>query len=82
MSCKGEPYRALHSALLCNGPLPKSAWWRFVTVFGADMLSETEHCIATRQNKRVAPSVVSACFKKLNVFCLLLLLFLDEVHCA
>ena len=29
----------------------KSALWRFVTVFGDDLLSETERCIATRQNK-------------------------------
>ena len=71
----------LRSASLCNGMLPKSALWRFVTVFGADSLSETERCIATRQNKMAAPDVVSARFKKLNIF-LLLFLFLDEVHCA
>ena len=39
-----------------------------ITVFGADPLSETERCIATRQNKMAAPDVVSARFKKLNVF--------------
>ena len=48
--------------------LPKSALWHFVTVFGAASLSETERCIATRQNKMAAPDVVSAHFKKLNVF--------------
>ena len=69
--------RALQSASLCNGTLPKSALWRFVT----DSLSETECCIATRQNKMAAPGVVSVRFKKCNVL-LLLLLFLDEVHCA
>ena len=31
-------------------------------------MSETERCIATRQNKMAAPDVVSARFKKLNVF--------------
>ena len=52
-------------------------------MFGADSLSETERCIATRLNKMAAPDVVGACVKKLNVFFLLLLfLFLDEVHCA
>ena len=40
----------------------------FVTVFGADSLSETERCIASRQNQRAAPDVVNARFKKLNVF--------------
>ena len=59
--------RALQSASLCNGTLPKSAFWRFVTVFGADSLSETDRYIATRQNKMAAPDVVSAHFKKLNV---------------
>ena len=37
-------------------------------MFGADSLSETERCIASRQNQRAAPDVVSARFKKLNVF--------------
>ena len=37
-------------------------------MFGADSLSETERCIATRQNKMAAPDVVSGRFKKLNVF--------------
>ena len=41
---------------------------RFVAVFGADSLSETERCIATRQNKMAAPDVVCAPFKKLNIF--------------
>ena len=63
MSCI---WRALQSASLCNGTLPKL--WRFVSVFGADSLSETERCIATSQNKMAAPNVVSARFKKLNVF--------------
>ena len=69
--------RALQSASLRNGTLPKSALWRFVTVFGADSLSETERCIATRQNKMAAPDVVSARFKKLNAFffCLFVLFF-------
>ena len=59
---------ALQSASLCNGTLQKiSALWRFVTVFEADSLSETERCIATRQNKMAAPNVISARFKKLNV---------------
>ena len=31
-------------------------------MFGTDSLSETESCIATRQNKVVAPEVVSALF--------------------
>ena len=31
-------------------------------MFGADSLSETERCIATRQNKMAAPNVVSARF--------------------
>ena len=48
---------ALQSALLCNNTLPKSA---FVTVFGPDSLSETERCIATRQNKMAAPDIVRA----------------------
>ena len=48
--------------------LSKSALWHFVTIFGADSLSETERCIATRQNKMAAPDVVSARFRKLNVF--------------
>ena len=60
--------RALQSASLCNGTLPKSALWHFVTVFGADSLSETERCIVTRQNEMAAPEVVSARFKNLNVF--------------
>ena len=50
-----------------------------VTVFQADSLSETDHCIATRQYKMMAPDVVSAHFKKLNVvgfFCPWM------VHCA
>ena len=37
-------------------------------MYGADSLSEMECCIATRQNKMAAPDVVSARFKKLNVF--------------
>ena len=37
-------------------------------MFGADSLSETERCIATRQNKMAASDVVSGRFKKLNVF--------------
>ena len=49
--------------------LPKSASWRFVTLFGADSLSETDRCIATRQNKMAASDIGSARFKKLNVFC-------------
>ena len=68
----------LCSALLCNGMLPESAWWHFVTVFGADLLSETDHCIATRQNKMAAPDVVSARFKKLNVF---LFFFCPRMKC-
>ena len=44
-------------------------------MFGADSLSETECCIATRQNKMAAPDVVSALFKKLNVVFFFLLLF-------
>ena len=59
----------------------KSASWRFVTVFGADSLSEIERCIATRQNKLAAPDTDSARFKKLNVFCFIFL-FLDQVDCA
>ena len=43
-------------------------------MFGADSLSETECCIATRQNKMVAPDVVSARFKKLNVFVVVVVL--------
>ena len=61
-------YRALHSASLCNGTLPKSALWRFVTVFGTDSLSETERCIATRQNKMATPDVVTSGFKKLHFY--------------
>ena len=38
----------------------KSASWRFVTVFGADSLSKTDRCVATRQNKMAAPDVVGA----------------------
>ena len=43
---------------------------RFVALrnCGADSLSETERCIATRQNKMAAPDVVGARFKKINVF--------------
>ena len=37
-------------------------------MFGADSLSKTERCIATRQYKMSAPDIVSARFKKLNVF--------------
>ena len=40
-------------------------------------LSETERCIATRQNKMEAPDEVGARFKKLNVF-LVFLVFLDQ----
>ena len=43
-------------------------------MFGADSLSETERCIATRQNKMAAPDVVSARFKKLNVFVVVVVL--------
>ena len=50
-------------------------------LFGADSLSETERCIAARQNQMTAPNIVSAHFKKINVF-LLLVFFLDEVHYA
>ena len=39
-----------------------------------DSLSETDRCIATRQNKMAAPDVVSARFKKLNV-CFFFLFF-------
>ena len=60
--------RALRCTSLCNSTLPKSASRRFVTVFGADSLSETVRCIATRQNKMAAPDVVSARLKKLSVF--------------
>ena len=60
--------RALQSTSLRNGTLPKSALWHFVTVFGADSLSETECCTATRQNKMAGPNIVCARFKKLNVF--------------
>ena len=79
--------RALQSASLCNGTLPKSALWRFVTVLGADSLSETERCIATRQNIMAASDVVSARVKKLLLLfffccCFFLLLFLDEAHWA
>ena len=66
MSCI---WRVLQSASLCKGTLQKSALWRFLTVFGADSLSETERCIATRQNKMAAPDMVSARFKKLNFCC-------------
>ena len=37
-------------------------------MFGVDSPSKKECCIATRQNKMAAPDVVSARFKKLNVF--------------
>ena len=40
---------------------------RFVTVCGADSPSETDRCIATRQNKMAVPDVVGVRFKKLNV---------------
>ena len=56
-------YRALHSGLLCNGMLPKSASWCLVTVFGVDSLSETECSIAARQNKMAVPDIVSTRFK-------------------
>ena len=42
-------------------------------MFGADSLSETERCIATRQNKMATPDVVSDRFKKLNVFVVVVL---------
>ena len=58
--------------------LPKSALWHFVTKFGADSLSETERCIATRQNKMAAPDVVSARFRKLNVFFFVVVLVLGR----
>ena len=72
-------WRALQSASLCNGTLPKSALRCFVIVFEADSLSERERCIATRQNKMAAPDVVSARFKKLNVFFFLLFFFVVVV---
>ena len=69
-------YRALHSGLLCNGMLPKSASWCLVTVFGVDSLSETECSIAARQNKMAVPDIVSTRFKWVFFVCFFLLLFL------
>ena len=63
MSCIRRALQNASCASLCNGMLPKSALWRFVTVFGADSLSETERCIAIRQNKMAEADVVSARFK-------------------
>ena len=60
MSCiRWVEYRALRYAMVRY----QKASWRFETVFGADSLSETERCIATRQNKMAAPDEVSARFK-------------------
>ena len=56
-----EHFLALRYAAVCYQK-------HFVTVFGADLLSETECCIATRQNKMAAPDLVNAGFKKIKIF--------------